>query len=64
MAISSLIANYRAAHTPRAKPKKVTWNKPPLDSVRVDVDADNLRGTIGLWFVTIKGILLQLVIQS
>jgi hypothetical protein len=68
MAISSLVANYRAAHTPRAKPKKVTRTKPPLDSVRVDVDAsfdaDNLRGTIGAVVRDYKGHFIAACIES
>ena len=54
VAISSLIANFRAAHSSRAKPKKVNWTKPPVNYVKVDVDAsfdaDDLRGTT--WSVT------------
>jgi hypothetical protein len=49
LAINSLIANYRGAHSPRAKPKRATWTKTPMDCVRVNVDAsfdeDSLRGT-------------------
>jgi hypothetical protein len=39
MVISWLITNYRAAHTPLAKLKKLKWFKPLNWLIRVDVDA-------------------------
>ena len=36
--IDALVANFRAANSPKAKPNKLEWTKPPPESMKVNVD--------------------------
>jgi hypothetical protein len=50
-AIMALIANFKAANSPKAKAKKGIWIKPQLEFLKINVDAsfdaNDLRGTTG-----------------
>jgi hypothetical protein len=55
MVISWLITNYRAAHTSRAKLKKLKWFKPQNWLIRVDLDASFDEFT----FTGTKGVVIR-----
>ena len=56
--VQGLAANFTAASKPKAKIQRNPWVRPPVGTVKLNVDAafapDSLQGAVGVVFVDIR----------